>query len=82
MKAKDEYLAITRMTPSAKPFRRRVGARPYTLTVEPAGDRWYAEARHLGALVAAGSGDAPDEALAFVQALLGEAVGCERARAA
>ena len=54
------------------PYRapRRHGWRVYTLTVEPVGDRWYAEARHLGALFAAGSGDAPGEALAFVRAIL------------
>jgi hypothetical protein len=63
------------MTPAVRPFRRRVGVRVYTFTVESAGDRWYAEVRHLGALFAAGSGDTAGEALAFVRALLDELAG-------
>lgn len=61
------------------PFRQRVGGRLYILTAEPAGGRWYAEACHLGALCAAGCGDTPREALAFVRALLEEPVGREAA---
>lgn len=67
------------MTRPVRPFRQRVGGRLYTLTVEPADGRWYAEARHRGALCAAGCGDTPGEALAFVRALLDELIGREAA---
>lgn len=62
-----------------KSFPVRIGRRVYTLTVEPVGDRWYAEAKHRGALFAAGSGDTPGEALAFVRAILAGLAGKERA---
>lgn len=61
-------------------FPNRIGRGVYTLSVEPvANGRWYAEARHGGALCAAGSGDTLSEALAFVQAILAGLAREERA---
>ena len=63
------------MMQPVRPFRRRVGSCLHTFTVEPVAGRWYAEARLLGTLFAAGSGDTPGEALAFVPAVLAEPAG-------
>ena len=67
------------MTPAAKPCSQRVGGVVYTLTVEQVASRWYAEARHLGVLYAAGRGDTAGEALAFVRGVLDELAGAAAA---
>ena len=67
------------MVRQLKPLPHFCAGRAHTLTVERVGGRWYAEARHLGVLYAAGSGDTAAEALAFVRRVLDELAGREAA---